>query len=138
MSQTSKMDNNRLGVIIGLVVSVWWIFMGLNTGFRFVASDQISYILTLGEQRHTIMTILALILIPICAQGNKLGFFAAMVLGILTLALSLAHSVYMLVAAPSGFESQILGPTVWAIIQIPIIIFSYKARQELIKDTSKE
>lgn len=138
MSQTNKITNNGLGVIIGLVVSVWWIFMGLNTGFRFVASDQISYILTLGEQRHTIMTILALILIPICARGNKWGFFAAMVLGIVTLALSLAHSIYMLVATPSGFESQILGPTVWAIIQIPIIIFGYKARQELIKATTKE
>jgi len=61
-----------------------------------------------------------------------------MVLGIVTLALSLAHSIYMLVATPPGFESQIFGPTVWSIIQIPIIIFGYKARQELIKATTKE
>jgi len=94
--------------------------------------------LTLGDQRHTIMTILALILIPICARENKWGFLSAMVLVIVTLALSLIHSIYMLITTPPGFVSQIFGPTVWSIIQIPIISFSYKARQELIKATTKE
>ena len=138
MSKTNKITNNTLGVIIGLVLSVWWIFMGLNTGFRFVAADQISYILTLGEQRHTIMIILALILIPICARENKWGLLTAMVLGMVTFALSFVHSIYMLIATPPGFESQIFGPFIWSIIQIPIIVFSYKARQELIKATTKE
>lgn len=112
--------------------------MGLNTGFRFVASDRVSYMLTLGELRHTIMTILALILIPICARENKWGFLAAMVLGIVTLVLSLAHSIYLLVATPAGFESQILGPSIWCIIQIPTIIFSCRARRELIKAIIKQ
>ncbi len=31
MSETNKITNNTLGVIIGLVVSVWWIFMGLTS-----------------------------------------------------------------------------------------------------------
>jgi len=61
-----------------------------------------------------------------------------MVLGIVTLALSLVHSIYMLIATPPGFESQIFEPTVWSIIQIPVIIFSYKARQELIKAITEE
>ena len=138
MSKTNRITNNTLGVIVGLVISVLWIFMGLDIGFRFVASDCVSYVLTLGELRHTIMTILALILIPICARENKWGFLAAMVLGIVTLALSLSHSIYMLIATPPGFESQIFGPIAWSIIQIPIIIFSYKARQELAKATIKE
>jgi len=138
VGKANKINNNTLGVIIGLVVSVWWIFMGLNTGFRFIAADQISYILTLGAQRHTIMTILALILIPICARENKWGFLAALVLGIVTLALSLVHSIHMLVATPPGFESQILGPSIWSIIQIPIIIFSYRARRELTKAAIEE
>lgn len=138
MSKTNRITNNTLSVIIGLVISVWWIFMGLNTGFRFIATDNISFILTLGEQRHTIMTILALILIPICARENRWGFLAAMLLGVVTLALSLSHSIYMLIVTPPGFESQIFGPIVWSVIQIPIIIFSYKARQELIKVAIKE
>ncbi|MCK4397335.1 hypothetical protein KAW96_12220 [candidate division WOR-3 bacterium] len=138
MRKANRISNNTLAVIIGLVISVWWIFMGLNAGFRFVSADQISYMLTLGEQRHTIMTILALILIPICARENKWGFLSAMVLGIVTLALSSIHSIYMLIATPLGFESQIFGPIIWSVIQIPIIIFSYKARQELIIAINKE
>ena len=138
MSKNNRITNSTLGVLIGLVISVLWIFMGLDIGFRFVASDRIGYILTLGEQRHTIMTVLALVLIPICAREKEGGFITAMVLGIVTFVLSFVHSIYMLIATPPGFESQIFGPVVWSIIQIPIIIFSYKARKKLIKAAVKE
>lgn len=133
MSKSSRISNNTLGVIIGLVISIWWIFMGLDTGFQFQASDHISYLLTLGEHRHTIMTVLALILIPICALENTWGFATTMVLGIVTLTLSLSHSIYMIIAAPVGFEAKIFGPIIWSVIQIPIVIFSYKARRELLQ-----
>ena len=133
MNKTKKISNNTLGVIIGLVISIWWIIMGLDIGFQFVASDKISYILTLGEQRHTIITILALILIPICARENKWGFLSAMILGIFTFILSVIHIIYMFAATPTGYESQIFGPIIWSIFQIPIIIFSYKARKEYVK-----
>ena len=132
MSKTNRITNNTLGVIIGLVVSVWWIFMGLDLGFPFVAGDEVSYILTIGGYRHTIMTIAALILIPICAREYAPSFLGAIILAIITFALCLAHVTYMLLAAPSGFESQLFGPVVWAIIQIPIVLFSYRARRELI------
>ncbi|MGD9276089.1 MAG: hypothetical protein PVJ67_02865 [Candidatus Pacearchaeota archaeon] len=131
MKKVEKINNNTLAVIIGLVISIGWIFMGLDIGFQFVAPDQISYILTLAGQRHTIMTLLALVLIPICARENRWGLLSAMILGIVTLTLSLAHIIYMLIATPSGFESQIFGPTIWSIIQIPIIFFGYKAQQAL-------
>ena len=131
MKKSKKISNNTLFTIIGLVTSVWWIFMGLDIGFRFVAPDFVSYLLTLGEYRHTIMTIAALILIPFCSMGNRWGFLGAMVLGSVTLILSLTHSIYMLIATPPGFESQIFGPIVWSIIQIPIIVFSYRAKKEL-------
>jgi len=75
MSKSTRISNNTLGIIIGLVISVWWIFMGLDSGFRFEAPDHISYLLTLGERRHTIMTILALILIPLCARERTNGLF---------------------------------------------------------------
>ncbi|MBA7559471.1 hypothetical protein ES708_01086 [subsurface metagenome] len=71
MRKPNGITNNTLGVIIGLVVSIWWIFMGLEMGFPFGAPDPICYALTLGGYRHTIMTILALVLIPICARENK-------------------------------------------------------------------
>ncbi len=136
MSKCTRITNYTLGAIIGLVISVWWIFMGLNFGFRFGAGfDRISYLLTLGGYRHTIIPIVALILIPICAREHRWGFLAAIVLAIVTLSLSLIHSIYMLICSPPGFESKIFGPLIWSVIQISIIIFSYKARQELTKAT---
>lgn len=138
MNNRTRIRNSTLGVIIGLEISVLWIFMGLNSGFRFEASDLTSYWLTLGEQRHTIMTILALILIPICALEEIWGFLAALALGGVTLTLSLTHVIHMLVAAPSGFEAQLFGPIVWAIIQIPIIVFGYNAARGLRKKKSTD
>lgn len=138
MDKANRITNNVLAVIVGLVVSIWWIFMGLNIDFRFVAGDRISYMLTLGEQRHTIMTVLALILIPICARENKWGFLGVMVFGVVTFVMLFTHSIYMLLATPPGFESQIFGPVVWSIIQIPIITFGYRARRELSKNTIQE
>jgi hypothetical protein len=131
MNNKTRIRNSTLGIIIGLVVSVWWIFMGLDIGFRFEASDVMSNWLTLGGYRHTIMTILALVLVPVCALEKRWGFLAAMVLGAVTLTLSVVHVVYMLIVAPSGYESQLFGPIVWSIIQIPIVVFGYRARREV-------
>ena len=126
---TSK---NGFYVIIGLVVSILWIYLGLDFGFSFEGPDDIIWqILTLGGLRHTIMTIIALILIPICVREIKYGFLAVMVLGIVVFALCFIHYCYMLIFKPVGFESLIFGPIMWSIIQIPIIIFSYKAKNEI-------
>ena len=123
-----KISNKTLCVIIGLVVSVLWIFMGLDSGFKYGSGfDNVSYILTLGGYRHTVMSVSALFLIPICAREYRWGFLAAMLLGIVTLTLALTHVIYMLIAAPFGFKSLIFGPTAWSVIQIFIIVYGYKA-----------
>ena len=127
MNDEARIGRNTLGVIIGLVVSVGWIFMGLDIGFRFETSDMVSTWLTLGGYRHTVMTILALVLIPVCALEKRWGFLGATALGATTLALSGVHVVYMLIAAPAGYESQLFGPVVWSLVQIPIILFSRRA-----------
>jgi DMSO/TMAO reductase YedYZ heme-binding membrane subunit len=129
MKDKARISKSALGVIIGLVVSVWWIFMGLDIGFRFEASDAVSYWLTLGEYRHTIMTIIALFLIPVCALEKRWGFLGAMALGIVTFTLSVIHIVYMVLTAPAGYESQLFGPIIWSVFQIPIIVFSHRARR---------
>lgn len=125
--------NSTLGVIIGLVISVWWIFMGLDVGFRFEASDAVSYWLTFGEQRHTIMTIFALVLVPVCALEKRWGFLAAMGLGAVTLTLSMVHVVYVLIIEPSGFKAQLFGLIIWSIMQVPIVVLGYRAKQEVDK-----
>lgn len=104
--------------------------MGLDIGFRFEAPDAISYLLTLCGYRHTIMTVAALILIPICAREARWGFVLAMLLGAVTLVLTLSHIIYMVISKPPGFESQLFGPIVWTLLQIPIIFFGCRALKE--------
>ena len=135
---SSRINNNTFGVIIGLVISVWWIFMGLDSGFKFGSGfDNVSYILTLGGYRHTVMPIAALILIPVCSREYRWGFLATMLLGIVTLILALTHFIYMLIAAPVGYKSLIFGPVAWSVIQIPIVVFGYRACRKANKKGSQ-
>lgn len=131
MSVSKRISTNTLGIIVGLELSVFWIFMGLETGFAFKPLSTLSYIVTLGAHRHTIMTIAGLILIPICAREIKWGFLAAMVLGMVTLVLTSVSVAEMLIATPPWYGGQLFGPAVWIVIQIPIILFGYRARKEL-------
>jgi hypothetical protein len=88
MNESKRISTNALGVVIGLELGVFWILMGLETGFAFKPTSVLSYIVTLGAHRHTIMTVAGLILIPICAREIKGGFLAAMVLGMVTFVLA--------------------------------------------------
>ena len=130
MNRAPGIRSNTLGLIIGLVLSVGWIFMGLDIGFRFEAADAVSLWLTLGGYWHTIATLLALVLIPACALEKRWAFGAAMVLGAATLILSVIHVGYMVIATPPGYESQLFGPIVWSAIQVVIVVLGQRARQE--------
>ena len=48
-NNTNRINNNTLIVIIGLIISVFWIFMGLDFGFAFEAGDKVWLILTLVD-----------------------------------------------------------------------------------------
>jgi hypothetical protein len=37
----------------------------------------------------------------------------------------------MLIANPAGYEEQLFGPIAWSVIQVPIIVFSFKSRKKL-------
>lgn len=103
--------------------------MGLDIGFPFETNDTVCYWLTLGGYRHTIMTIIAFVLIPFCALEKPKAFLMSIVLGTTTLTLSVVHVGYMIIAAPSGYESQLFGPVMWSIMQVPIVFFGYSAWQ---------
>jgi hypothetical protein len=130
MPKTQRISNNTLGVIVGLVLSVWWIFMGLVMGFPFVPFNYLNYIVTLAGYRHVVMPIAALVLIPICSLEYRWGFLAAMILGALTFVLSLITVVNLLVSAPPGFQQTLMGPLVWLIFQVPIVVFAYRALKQ--------
>ncbi len=135
MNNTNRINNNTLFVIIGLVTSVTWICMGLDFDFKFGPLNIVCEILTLGGYRHTIMTLLALILIPICAIENKWGLLGTMILASVIIALSMTHVIYMLIANPIGYEEQLFGPIAWSVIQIPTVIFSYKSRKIVVNSS---
>ena len=130
MAKTQRISNNTLGVIIGLVLSVWWIFMGLVMDFPFVPFNDLSYVVTLAGYRHAVMTIAALILIPICSREYRWGFLAAMILGALTFVLSLITVVNLLVSTPPDFQQTLMGPSVWLIFQVIIVVFAYRALKQ--------
>jgi hypothetical protein len=130
LKNLGKISNNSLGIIIGLVISVGWIFMGLDIGFSFEAPDIVSLWLTLGGYRHAIATVLALVLIPACALEKMWAYGASLFLGIITLVLSMLHVWYMVAAMPFGYESQLFGPVIWSAIQLVIIYFSVRATRE--------
>jgi hypothetical protein len=130
MAENQRISNNTLGVIVGLVLSVWWIFMGLVMGFPFVPFNYLNYIVTLAGYRHAVMPIIALVLIPICAKGYRWGFWAALILGALTFLLSLITVVNLLVSAPAGFQQILMGPSVWLVIQVPIMVFACRALKQ--------
>jgi hypothetical protein len=107
--------------------------MGLELGFAFKSTSTLSDIVTLGARRHTVVTVASLILIPICAREIHWGFLAAMILGGITFVITSISVLEMLITRPSGYESQLFGPVVWIIFQIPIILFGYRGRKELSK-----
>jgi ABC-type Na+ efflux pump permease subunit len=130
MAKNQRISNNALGVIVGLVLSVWWIFMGLDMGFSFEPFNDLSQVVTLAGYRHTVMTIAALVLIPICAREYRWGFWAAMILGALTFVLSLITVVNLLVSTPPDFQQTLMGPAVWLIFQAIIVVFAYRALKQ--------
>jgi ABC-type Na+ efflux pump permease subunit len=130
MAKTQRISNNALGVIIGLVLSVWWIFMGLVMDFSFESFNDLSHIVTLAGYRHAVMPIAALILIPICAKGYRWSFLAAMILGALTFVLSSITVVNLLVSTPPDFQQTLMGPLVWLIFQVIIVVFAYRALKQ--------
>ena len=130
-----RISTNTLGVIVGLELSVLWILMALESGFAFKPNSTLSYLVTLGAHRHTVMTIAGLVLIPICAREIKWSFLAAMILGMVTFVLTSVSVVELLVTTPPGYGGRLFGPIVWIALQIPIILFSYRAQRELIGAT---
>ena len=130
MGTSRQISVNTLGVLIGLELSILWILMGLESGFAFKPTSTLSSIVTLGARRHTIMTIAGLILIPICAREVRWGFLTAVMLGLVTFVLT-SVSVIELIAAPAGEGEKAFGPVVWVALQIPIMLFGYRAHKEV-------
>jgi len=125
-----KINNYTLGLIIGLIASILWIFLGLDFGFHFKAYDQFCNILTLFGFRHTIISILVMIMIPLCACENIIGIIGSMITGIITFFLTATHIVYLIIIKQTEY---IFGPVIWLLIHITIIISAYLSYKELNK-----
>ncbi|MBN1439442.1 MAG: hypothetical protein JW929_08540 [Anaerolineales bacterium] len=123
--------NNPVMLILWLSVSVGIIFIALDIlKFPFVTYDRAGYLLCLGDTRHTVGVLAALVCIPLCAAKQRLGYYAALASGAILFLLCSSHAVYMLAAQTHRFEDQIHGPILWALVQIPIVVYAYKSIRE--------
>jgi len=121
-------SNYHVFLIAGLSLSVFIIFFALDImHFPFISKDPVGYILTLGQTRHTVGVILALALIPFCAQKMRFAFLVAALLGTFIALLCIVHVISMLIVEPPLYRSQIHGPIIWAVTQLPVIHYGYKA-----------
>jgi len=121
-------SNYHVFLIAGLSLSVFIIFFALDImHFPFSSKDPVGYILTLGQTRHTVGVILALALIPLCAQKMRFAFLATALLGTVIALLCVAHVINMIIVEPPLYRSQIHGPIIWAVTQLPVIYYGYKA-----------
>lgn len=128
MGEGNKISKNALVVVLGLVISVAWIIIGLvetpeAPGLSTVLPPLIIVFVI-------IVSLVGLILIPICARENKWGFLSALILGIIVISYEAKNQINFITGTmPEGslFVLLVIGGVIWLIIQIPIIIFSYRA-----------
>jgi len=122
-------------LIAALAVSIGIIFIALDIlEFPFISYDSFSSIICLGGTRHTVGVLAALFLIPVCAAKKRFGFLGALLLGISLFLLCVVHIAYMLIMRTYRFEEQIHGPIIWALVQLPVIIYGYKSFMEVKKN----
>ncbi len=131
MNTKDNLSQANFMVIIGLVLSIFIIFFALDVmKFPFETYDRLSYYLCLGNTRHTVGVIGALILIPLCVRRIKWSFIFSLILSLLIFILCFIHIIHMLINNPPNFTSQIHGPIIWACIQFFIIIYCFKSIKE--------
>ncbi|MBN1799752.1 MAG: hypothetical protein JW822_14340 [Spirochaetales bacterium] len=126
---------HHIMLITALAVSIGIIFIALDIlEFPFISYDSFCSIICLGGTRHTVGVLSALFLIPLCAAKKRFGFLGALLLGISLFLLCAVHIAYMLIMRTYRFEEQIHGPIIWALAQLPVIIYGYKSFMEVKKN----
>lgn len=131
-----KISNNTLGAIIALEAIILGLFIGLKMGFSFEPPSTLSYIVTLGGNRHIIGTIAALILIPIYAKQIKWGFWGGIIFVSVTIILT-SISIIDLLFITTEEAAKAPVPIIILVFQILVIIYSYRAMKEIMVNQSK-
>jgi hypothetical protein len=119
--------NYPVMLILWLSVSAGIIFIALDIlEFPFISYDRFSDWISLGGTRHTVGVLTALVCIPLVAAKRRLGYYGAFISGLVIFLLCAVHVVYMPIAQTYRFEEQIHGPILWALVQIPVIVYGYQ------------
>jgi hypothetical protein len=119
--------NYQVMLILWLSVSAGIIFVALDIlEFPFISYDRFSDWICLGGTRHTVGVLSALVCIPLVAAKRRLGYYGAFISGLVIFLLCAVHVVYMPIAQTYRFEEQIHGPILWALVQIPVILYGHQ------------
>lgn len=124
-------ENYHILIIAGLVLSITIIFIALDImNFPFNTHDTFSFIICLGNTRHTLGVLFSLLLIPLCACKIRFAYLLTLILSTIIFLLCLSHVFYMLIYKPYFWDKQIHGPVIWSFFQLPIIFYGFKAYKE--------
>ncbi len=120
-------------VILALEGLMPGIFIGLEKGYPFEPQSTLNTIATLGGNRHILAIIIPLILIPLIAKQIRGGFLALIIIVSFTGVLTVITLIDLLFVTPGSGGFGLPIAAVMLIIQIFILIFSYRARKEMIE-----
>jgi hypothetical protein len=130
-TKMNKISNNTLGAIIALEALVLGVSIGLEMGFSFEPQSTLNAIATLGGNRHIVALIVPLIFIPVLAKQIRGGFLALIIFVSITGILTTITIIDLLFITPG---SEVIAPllsSVMLVIQILVMVFSYRARKEM-------
>jgi hypothetical protein len=130
LGEFKRTERVTFGVVAALILSIGWIVAGYALG---LAESMKTVGFSLGLVIFVcVATLINLILVPFCLREKELGFFFALIVGVLAIVLEIAIGpVASLIG--SGWQSTydfslvIGGGLIWLIIQIPVVVFSVLA-----------
>ncbi|MCD4802333.1 MAG: hypothetical protein K8R16_05280 [Anaerolineales bacterium] len=129
----NKITNKTLLVIMALEGLMLGIFVGLEKGFSFEPQSTLNALATLGGNRHLVAIIAPLIFIPLLAKQVKGGFLALMIVVSITGILTIITIVDLSFVNPGSEITGLFISLVMLVVQVLVLISSYRARKEMIE-----
>ena len=132
----NKITNKTLMVIVALEGLMLGIFIGYEKGFSFEPQSTLNAIATLGGNRHILAIIVPLIFIPILAKQIKGGFLALMIFVSFTGILTIITLIDLMFVTPGSGGIGLVISIIMLVVQTFVLLFSYRARKEMIESNT--
>ena len=129
----NKITNKTLMAIIALEGLMFGIFLGYEKGFSYEPESTLNAIATLGGNRHLVAIIAPLIFTPIVAKQIKGGFLALIIIVSITGTLTIITIIDLIFINPGSEIMGLIISIIMLVVQMFVLVFSYRARKEMIE-----